>query len=363
MSRLESDVRPRFSIATEEINESVPGLLAVPLNMRRQVVDEFDREFRVQELKEREHRFNFRSDQGQEMAQYLANANLLLEEGEYQLALDMYSAALKIDPANEMAIRGMAKCSSSIGQHERAVEILKDLILKHRTALNYRLLGDELYFLGYVEDALGAYRQALSFSYVTENELFPIFKNMGNIFLKMGDPDAAEEHYNKAYTINPDSDVLLVNFGSLAMYRGNYDNALARFREAVQLNDKNDKAWVGLAMIHREYGDVELAWANIEKALDISAFNESAIKLVCEWAMKDNELERAISRIRAYVAHHHRDSQAFMWLAKFLYFTGRLADALAQIERALYLDPDVEGGVEVLSVIKSEIRQQSERAQ
>ena len=69
------------------------------------------------------------------------------------------------------------------------------------------------------------------------------------------------------------------------------------FRRAVELNDSNDKAWVGLGLIHREFSDVELSWANIEKALDINPKNESAIRLVAEWAQKDNENEKAISRI------------------------------------------------------------------
>lgn len=354
MSRLESEEIRRFEIAKDE-NPSHQGLLAVPLNLRRQAVEQFDREFRLDEIRARDHRFNLERQIDPALAEGLANARLLFQEGEFQLAQDIYGSALKIDPQNEMAIRGSAECASAQGLHEKAVQILEKLVAKHKTSQNLLLLADELYLLGYNEDALTNYLLALRNSNVPDEELFQIYKNMGNIYLRVGDVNAAEEQYNKAYTIHPDSDVLLVNFGSLAVYSGDYEKALARFREAVKINDRNDKAWVGLAMIHREYGDVELGWANVEKSLDVNPQNESAIRLVCEWAMKDNEIEKGLFRVGAYLEKSGNDAQVLMWHAKFLYFNSQVELALHQIEKALRLEPDLEGGVEVQSVIRAEL--------
>jgi tetratricopeptide (TPR) repeat protein len=360
MSRLESEInKPRFEIAKEE-NVTQP-LTAVPLSLRRQTVEQFDREFVLSDAQERERAAVTERNRNPELAEYLANAQLLFRENEFALAQDIFQAVLKIESGNELAIRGAAECAGRLHQHEEAVQILKQLVSRHKNPQNYKLLGDELYHLEYNEDALHAYLLAARGGLVDGEELFSIFKNIGNIQLRLGDTNAAEEYYNKAYTIHPDSDLLLVNFGSLALYKGEYDKALARFREAVTINDKNDKAWVGLAMIHREYGDSELSWANLEKALDINPLNESAVKLVADWAMKDNEIEKAVVRLQAYLAKNSHDALVTMWLAKFLYFYGRLEQAQIEIENALRMEPDLNGAMDVLTVIRTEIQERGAR--
>ena len=363
MSRLESSDGPRFTVATE--NENLlqeQNLRARPLSFRKEAIEDFDRERLLSEIENDKNKKITSSSVPSGVVEYLTSASLLFKEQEFDLAQNFYRSVLKIDPNNELAIRGAADCAAAIGHHEEAVRILQKLVEKHSSPGNYKRLGDELYELSYNEDAISAYLMALRSAYFDGEELFEIYKNLGNIFLRIGDPDSAEENYNKAYTLNPDSDILLVNFGSLALFRNEYDKALTRFREAVSVNDRNDKAWVGLAMIHREYGDSELAWANLEKALDSRPDNQSAIKLVADWAMKDNEIEKAMKYLDAYLNLHPDDAQISMWFAKFLYFSGRLREAQVEIEKALHLEPALQGGVDVLTVIRSEIAEKKGNA-
>jgi tetratricopeptide (TPR) repeat protein len=364
MSRLESEIKPVFEIAKEEVIR--PALSAVPLSLRKQTIAEFDTEIQRESVRERDGaRFELRRENTNqnslEMAECIANARHLMRENEYQLAHSLFRAAVKIDPRNELAIRGLAECARAQNQHEEAITVLKTLAAANASPENLKLLGDELFALEYNQDAVEVYMRALANPKIDESLLFGICKNVGNLLLRLGDPDGAEEYYNKAYTLDPDSDTLLVNFGSLALFRGQLDKALARFREAVSINDQNDKAWVGLAMIHREYGDSDLAWANVEKALDIMPNNESAIKLVAEWAMKDNEVEKAIRRLEAFLRINTEDAQISMWLAKFYYFSSRLESALVEIEKAIYLNPELDGAIEVLSVIRTEIEEREAR--
>lgn len=354
MSRLESESSPRFEIEKEQVPMG-QGLISLPLHLRKHAVEQFDGEFKIADIKASESKLTLESTVNPEVAELLINARALFEKGEVQLAQDLYESVLKSNPVQELAIRGVAECEKFFFQHDKALLKLKSLVLHHSTGANFKLLGDQLYAMGYLEDAVEAYLRSLQKMDLHEAEQFVVYKNLGNIFLKLGEVDGAEEFYNKAYTIDPDSDTLFVNYGSLYVYRGDYNKALERFRQAIALNDKNDKAWVGLAMIHREFGDLELAWANVEKALDISPGNESAIKLVCDWAMKDNEIDKANRRISAYVPLHTDDAVVLMWYAKFLYFSGQLELAKKQIEQALKINPHLEGGYDVLAVIQSEM--------
>lgn len=161
--------------------------------------------------------------------------------------------------------------------------------------------AEALYARGHDSEALSLYLRVLSFLNSDSPIHFTIFKNIGNIFVRAGDFDSAEENYNKAYALKPDSDVLMVNYGTLEIQRGAFDKALTCFRRAVDLNPQNDKGWVGLALIHREYGDFDLCWANLERALDENPLNETAITLVANWSHKDHREERAIPRLNTYM--------------------------------------------------------------
>ena len=358
MTRPESDLAPRnfsFEVVDESSDLSRPSLLARPINFRKQALAEFDAEFVMEQKKRNDSRFELGRSSSTEMSEAIVNARALMRESEYRLAHDLFRAILKVDNKNEIAIRGVAECARQMGQHDEAIQVLKQLVSSNESAANCLLLADEFYGLEYNEDALAMYLKVLMANGDDEKTLFHVYKNMGNVQLRLGDAAAAEESYNKAYTIDPDSDALLTNFGSLELYRGDSDRALARFREAVSLNDRNDKAWVGLAMIHRKYGDVELSWANLEKALDINSTNESAIHLLCEWAMKDMEVERAIRYLDPFLQRHPDHALVSMWYAKFLYFSGRLETALVEIEKTLYLEPMLDGAADVLNVIQDEL--------
>ena len=110
-------------------------------------------------------------------------------------------------------------------------------------------------------------------------------------------------------------------------------------------------------MIHREFGDSELAWANIERALDIDNGNETAIKLVCEWALKDNEIVRAIQLNDLYLINQPQDAFIHMMQAKFLYLLARIEEARIEIEEALSLQPDLQDAGDLKEIIMSEIEQ------
>jgi tetratricopeptide (TPR) repeat protein len=172
---------------------------------------------------------------------------------------------------------------------------------------------------------------------------------MGNIFVRRGDLDSAEDSYNKAHRINPDSDVLYVNIGTLAIQRGGWDEALDKFRTALHLNSTNDKAWVGLALGHRMKGDFELAWGNVEAALEYNPLNEVALGLALEWSTYDGREFRVLELIRNFLIEggwNERMSLAFAWLS---FRRGERSQASLELERLLAVNP---ANVQALNLIE-----------
>lgn len=136
--------------------------------------------------------------------------------------------------------------------------------------------------------------------------LFDVYKNMGNIYLKCGDIDAAEEKYNLANAINSCDENLLVNYGVLAIQKGDYDQAKERFSQVLNSNKKSDLAWVGLALVHRAYSDHDLARACLLRGLDENPYNKLAITHFYEWCQQDG-VDATDDIITSFIAEYPED--------------------------------------------------------
>jgi tetratricopeptide (TPR) repeat protein len=177
--------------------------------------------------------------------------------------------------------------------------------------------------------------------------LFSAFKNIGNIKVRSGDFEGAEEFYHKAFTINPLSDVLLVNLGTLEIQKSQFEKALYRFRQAVEINPLNSRGWIGLAIAHREYGDLELAWGNLEKALDINTSEETALELAVQWGIKDGKIDSLLQRMNSYLLENPDDMHMRAQLARVLIIGGRLNPAKSCLENSLKKDPKHQELIEI----------------
>jgi tetratricopeptide (TPR) repeat protein len=255
----------------------------------------------------------------------------------------------------------MGLCLRDEGRFEEALKCFRALA---RQTIEGQVLVAETYYLSERDDlALASYREVLKRVVENPDTLFEIYKNVGNIHVRASDFEAAEEYYDKAYTIRPDSDVLMVNYGTLEIQRGAFAEAVARFRHAVELNPANDKAWVGLALVHRQMGDQELSWANLQRALDINGKNRTAIRLICEWGVNDGKWTDTIVRLQSYLQADGNDAEVGFMLAKVFTSLGRFPEARIELERVLALDPAIEGGESLRVALDTEIRKQCARAE
>lgn len=284
------------------------------------------------------------------------NAKVLMNSGEFQLAKRVFLTVLQKEPNFDDAYDYLTDCLYQLGEFDSAQNYLKIRTEIHPSFKSYFAYADDFYHRGEIDAAEKNYQLALKYPHIEGAALFEIYKNLGNIGMQKRDLSFAEENYSRAYTLNDKSDVLLVNFGSLAIHRGQLDRAVSCLREAVQLNPKNAKAWIGLGMVHREFGDYELSWANLEKALDYDPANGTAAKLVSEWGMKDNEIERAIRLLTQYSMHKPNDAFNEMMLAKYYYLIGRLKMAKRHIDQAYDVDPKLADIESLRDIINEDCR-------
>lgn len=282
------------------------------------------------------------------------NAKALMQAGEHQLAKRVFLGLIQKEPRFDPAYEALIQCFYSLGEVDKILEYLEIRTQVYPSFSSYFALAEELFGRNQADNAEICYFEALKYPHIESPALFNLYKNLGSIALRKKDYSAAEESYSKAYTIDDQNDILLVNFGSLAIHRGQLDRAVTCFRQAVELNHRNPKAWVGLGMIHREFGDYELSWANIEKALDFDPSNETAAKLVADWGLKDNEIERTLRLLTSYAKHRPNDAFNEMVIAKYYYLIGNIGDAKLHIDNAIELNSDLEDVKDLYAIISEE---------
>lgn len=232
----------------------------------------------------------------------LKNVEVLNKFGDQHLAINMLRVALMKEPNNLSLHKKLATCLETTKEYEEAGVLRRHLMKAEYTFENVFFFANNLYLRSNDDEAIKYYYEALSIARLPSEQLFETYKNLGNILVRQGDFEGAEEFYNKANTLNSNSDILYVNYGTLEVQREDFDKAIFCFRQAVQINSKNDKGWVGLAMVHNHFSDLELAWANIETSLDINPGNRTAILLASHWATRDQKIERGIELLEKYLA-------------------------------------------------------------
>ncbi len=321
---------------------------ALPLELSQKYLDQFDREL--------DQEIDGKIEVATLESIYLKNALLLVQSGEYGLAQNLLGRVLDVDPYEREAIRWMGFCFTKMGKLDEALTCYLALCEIQPDMVTLSLVAESHYLMNHDVQAKEYYLRALEVIEDAHPILFDIYKNLGNLVLREGDFAQAEEYYNRAHTIDPNSDTLRVNYGTLEIQRESYVEALKHFREALQINPKNDKAWVGLALIHHQLGDGDLAIANLERALDFNSFNVTALKLFAEWATTGERVVLVIDRLKVYLESSGDDVEIAFLLAKVFVLAGRLSEALIEMERVLALDPNIEGGVKLCRLIEEQIK-------
>jgi tetratricopeptide (TPR) repeat protein len=301
---------------------------------RDEALRDFDRETEMARKQD------FGTSVNDKVATLLGNARVLIKHKEFSLALNLLRTASNNDSKNVAILGLIAECLEKTQRFDEALKVRNVIVSIDCHFDQVQKLATLYYKLGQDELASGKYFEALSMLTEENEAIFEIYKNLGNILVRQGDFEGAEDYYNKAYTLNPQSDTLLVNFGTLEVQRQDFDKSLYCFRQAVEINRKNDKAWVGLAMVHSQFGDQELAWANLETALDINPRNRTAVHLMANWGLRDHRTSQSITVLENYLGEVEFDEDLSLVLINLYCSTSQINEAQLESERVLLWNPE-----------------------
>ncbi len=260
---------------------------------------------------------------------------------------------LQIDPNDSLIAMELANRLRLMNRFDESVRILRNVIKIDYRFETLNALAQVEYQLDQMDHAFDHLQQAVLVAPENAKGLFEVFKTLGNILVRKGDFDSAQDNYFKAHRLNPGSDTLYVNLGTLEIQKAKWDEALEQFRAALEINPENDKAWVGLALCHRMKGDWELAWGNIEAALQYNPLNETALGLALEWSTQEGREFRALELIRNFLMEggwNEKLSLAFVWLS---HRRGEANSAKLELERLLAVNPANEQALQLAAQLRT----------
>lgn len=287
----------------------------------------------------------------------IENAQVLMRNREYNLAFQILRSVQMRQPNHREALRWLAECFKEMQRFEEALKCFKALDRLYPSGESHFLLAQLLYLMGRDDEAFKKYQDAMLLLRSDSELLFEVYKNLGNILVRLGDYEGAEENYNRAFVLQPESDALLVNYGTLEVQRDNIEAALERFRTAIALAPHNDKAWVGLALVHRHMGDLELSEANLEKALDLNPSNKTALQLYVDWKALSKKYDVSVARLTAYLNQHAEDVEMSFLLARVFVESNRLQEARIELERVIAIDASYPKAVELARILDRTLRE------
>jgi arylsulfatase A-like enzyme/Tfp pilus assembly protein PilF len=211
------------------------------------------------------------------------------------------AAALEVleeDPTNLLALELLANARSSSGERDEAIEI-------------YRRILD------------------IDASRPLSHVLF------GNLLWQSGDLTGAEKSFLAALERDPDFARAHRRLGELYFTRGETEKALASFGRAAELADEDVETRLGIARSLKASGDLNAAMKELETLQRRNPQNPEVLAEYAGTLAQQGDVDRALSLLAAGPDHHdiHYTSSVILRLRD------RMPDALAELERALTLEP------------------------
>jgi len=228
--------------------------------------------------------------------------------GRYADAEKEFRRALALQSDSADAYCGLGKTSEAMGHAAQATPMYEKAIALQPNNPNY--YNEYAIFLlnsGRIDAAAANFRRF--------TELMPTprgYNNLGAAYQALGDYPAARQAYDQSIKSGPNADAF-TNLGTLQYFTGNYDEAAKTLAKAVDLAPGSYPAWLALGDDYRHVA------GGVEKSRDA--------------------YEHAIKTARDAIAVNARDAAAHATVANALAKLGQLAEASAEADRALKLDP------------------------
>lgn len=196
----------------------------------------------------------------------LLKAELLIFDGELELASNLLKDIQAIEPTNEEVYVQQASIYSKIDDHEKAIEMLKiALVYTDDKADILSMIGMEYLFLDNFDEARLNFAKCLEVDFDDYSSLY----NVIYCYDMQSQHNDAIEYLNNYIDIDPYSEVAWHQLGRQYFVVENYKQALRAFDYAVLIDERFVGAYLEKAKTLEKLGKYEEAIENYKVTLDL----------------------------------------------------------------------------------------------
>jgi protein O-GlcNAc transferase len=191
---------------------------------------------------------------------------LATQAGQNQLAVELISKAIASNKKSPIYYNNLGSALLFLGELDKAAAAFREALqLKPDYAQAYTNLGNVQKDRGQVDAAIDCYRKALKF----KPDLIEAHNNLGNALQAQGDGVAAAAAYKMALKLKPDYAEAYNNLGVALIGLGRVDAGIAAYRDALRLKPNYPEAYNNLGNALKDQGRIQEAVATYQTCIQI----------------------------------------------------------------------------------------------
>jgi len=256
------------------------------------------------------------------------------QAGNLAEAEKLYRQVLEISPFHNDSYNLLGVIALQVGRFDVAVDLIsKALTIEPNIALYHSNLGNAWKGLGRFDAALDCYRRALVLQ-----PLYPeAHVNMGVALLDKRQLDEAASAFRKAIELKPDIPEAHNNLGNVLIEQALFEDAIVAYRRALALRPHYPEALNNLSTALKNIGELDQALHACQKALNIRSDFPEAHNNISIIHKKCGNLDEAVVSSRRAIELSPRLAEAHYNLGIALAAQGKTDDAVLSYRTAIKL--------------------------
>jgi predicted O-linked N-acetylglucosamine transferase (SPINDLY family) len=265
-------------------------------------------------------------------------AELYLNQGQYQQAIATCHQVLKLNPDFELAyitlgniLQTQDKITSAIRAYQQALEIHPNF------AEVYVNLGTMYLRLGEVETGIEYYQKALKI----EPNLAAVYWNLGKVYKRQGKQNEAFENWKKALEIQPDLVDAKFSFelGNALARKGQWQDAIKSYQRTVKLNPNWAEGYANIGCVLAQQGQHQNAISYFKQAIQIKPNLPELYLHTGHAYARSNQYEAAIQHYQKLAQLKPTESLAYANLGNIYCVMGDIDQSIKSYQKALENQP------------------------
>jgi len=268
--------------------------------------------------------------------QLLANAVGHHQAGRFQEAEQGYRRILQLDPNDVNALHLFGVLYSQQGNYQLAVDYISAALRRKADFPEaHNNLGNALRAQGSLDEAVASYQQAL----FHRPGYAQAYNNLGIALTEQGRLEEAMASYRQALRLKPDNAEAHNNLGVALKNQGSFEEAVVSYQQALRIKPNYPEAHDNLGNALKEQGKFAEAVASHQQALRLKPDFAEAHNNLGNAFQKQGRLDEAVASYQQALHLKPSFAEAHSNLGNALQEQGKLDEAISCLQRARQLQP------------------------